>query len=358
MGDILLSNADREVVLAAVKEDGEALKEASDEHKSDREIVLAATQSCFWALKFASNELNADREFILEVVNSNGAALSNASNEMKADREIVLAALKQGMRLTSGSIFQYASDDLKADREFVLAAINIDDTALEYASDELKVELKKDGGENMINEKKKEGTGSITTELIEERKEETGENKTISISGIGYEYGVVDIPKNVYEIIKDGGFSVDDIEEALGDCDCGINIDDCGPMFEPTITINGEIINADKSLKENEFDIHENTEKITEKGSFYAVKLEKYKGVWGTFSFPSTFRFNPKKLSLINTKLMIGTEENALYKNICCCTDFSYESGKYGDFNEDDAELDGKSIEWYLVDDQGKVTPI
>jgi len=353
-----MSNNDREILLAAVKKDGSVLEKASEEMKADREIVLAATKSCFWALKFASDELNADRKFILEVVNLNGASLRNASKEMKADREIVLAALDEGTRLTSGSLFQYASDELKADREVVLAAIDIDSSAIEYASDDLKFELKKDSDEIMFDEKITKDSGSIKYELNEESKKENGENNKIVISGIGCEYGFVDIPRNVYEIIKNGGFSVDQIEEALGDCDCEINIDDCGPMFEPTIIFNGEIINSQKSLKDYGIDIHENTEKITEKGSFYAVKIEKYKGVWGTFSFPSINEFNPKLLSIINTKLIIGTGKDEIYENICCCSDLFYDSGMHGELNEDDADLDGKSIHWYLVDDQGEVSSI
>ena len=53
---------DREVVLAAVSNAGEALQYASDELKKDREVVLAAVSNVGRALQYASKELNSDPE--------------------------------------------------------------------------------------------------------------------------------------------------------------------------------------------------------------------------------------------------------------------------------------------------------
>ena len=57
--------ADREIVLAAVKKDGQALRYAADELKADREIVLAAVKKYGRALNYASDELKKDKEIIL-----------------------------------------------------------------------------------------------------------------------------------------------------------------------------------------------------------------------------------------------------------------------------------------------------
>ena len=111
--------SDRKAVLAAVKEYGYALKNASEDLKADREIVLAAVKQNGGVLKNASEDLKADREIVLAAVKQNGYALQYVSEDLKADREIELAAVKQ-----NGDALQFASDDLKADREIVLKIIH------------------------------------------------------------------------------------------------------------------------------------------------------------------------------------------------------------------------------------------
>jgi|TARA_B100000315_G_scaffold64570_1_gene58628 hypothetical protein len=54
--------ADREVVLAAVKETGLVLGYADDSLKSDREVVLAAVRQYGYAFQYASEELQQDEE--------------------------------------------------------------------------------------------------------------------------------------------------------------------------------------------------------------------------------------------------------------------------------------------------------
>ncbi len=61
---------DREVVLAAVSQHGEAIQYTYDEFKNDREVVLAA-------------------------VGKNGYALRHVSARLKSDREVVLTAIRQ-----------------------------------------------------------------------------------------------------------------------------------------------------------------------------------------------------------------------------------------------------------------------
>lgn len=109
---------DREIVLAAVKNKGLALKYASAELRADREIVLAAVKNYGLALKYASAELLADREIVLVAVKNNGLALKYASDELRADREIVLAAVVE-----NGRSLRFADAELCGDYEIVTAAI-------------------------------------------------------------------------------------------------------------------------------------------------------------------------------------------------------------------------------------------
>ena len=126
---------DREVVLAAIKNNGESLKYASEELKTDRELVLAAVKNKGWSLVYASQELKADREIVLAAVKKYGESLKYASQKLKSDREIVLAAVKN-----HGQSLVYASEKLKADSEVVLAAVKNKGWSLEYVSEELKAD--------------------------------------------------------------------------------------------------------------------------------------------------------------------------------------------------------------------------
>ena len=124
--------ADRKSFLAAVRQDGRALEDASVELSQDREVVLAAVQQHGYALQYASAELQQDREVVLTAVRQDGRALQQASAGLKQDREVVLAAVQQdGLALWS------ASPELRQDRELVLAAVRRDGEALGYAADTL-----------------------------------------------------------------------------------------------------------------------------------------------------------------------------------------------------------------------------
>ena len=126
------NNVPKQQVIAAVSEDGQALRDASVEMRNDKEVVLAAVNQDGWALQYASFALRNDREVVLAAVNQNGRALYYASGEMKNDKEVVLAAVNQ-----YGDALQFASGEMKNDKEVVLAAVNQDGRALQHASDEI-----------------------------------------------------------------------------------------------------------------------------------------------------------------------------------------------------------------------------
>ena len=74
---------DREIVLEAVKQNGNALRYVSAALKDDREIVLEAVKQNGEALYCASAALKDDREFMLEAVKQNGRALQYASAKLR-----------------------------------------------------------------------------------------------------------------------------------------------------------------------------------------------------------------------------------------------------------------------------------
>ena len=60
--------ADREIVLVALKQDGNALQYTDEKLRADREIVLAALKTFHYAIQYADKKLMADPEirFIME----------------------------------------------------------------------------------------------------------------------------------------------------------------------------------------------------------------------------------------------------------------------------------------------------
>ncbi|MDP6781324.1 MAG: DUF4116 domain-containing protein, partial [Alphaproteobacteria bacterium] len=56
--------------------------------------------------------LRADREVVLEAVRQNGEALWYAAKSLQADREVVLEAVKENAK-----VFEYAAEELQKDKK-------------------------------------------------------------------------------------------------------------------------------------------------------------------------------------------------------------------------------------------------
>ena len=108
----------KEVVLAALKNNGAALQYASGELKNNEKVVLAAVKKDFRALQYASGELKNTEEVVLAAVENDFRALQYASGK------VVMAAVKKDFRA-----LEYAPDQYKADRDVVLAAASAWDPA-------------------------------------------------------------------------------------------------------------------------------------------------------------------------------------------------------------------------------------
>ena len=86
---------------------------------TDKTEALVAVKYAFSALEHVSDELKADKEVVMAAIENNGGALQFVeSDELKADKEVVMAAVKN-----NGYALQFASDELKADPE-ILALID------------------------------------------------------------------------------------------------------------------------------------------------------------------------------------------------------------------------------------------
>ena len=104
--------------IAAVRQNGQALKNVPEEMKGDRDVCKAAVAQNGLALQWASEEMKGDRELCMAAVAQDGKALEWASEEMKGDRALCMAAVAQ-----NGLALEHASDDMKNDRSIVMVAV-------------------------------------------------------------------------------------------------------------------------------------------------------------------------------------------------------------------------------------------
>lgn len=146
----------RDIVLAAVKHNGQAIFYASDALRRDTEVVKAAIVSdpCAFPLSLLtdnmeiatmavkarphlisniSNRLHRDKNFALEVVGQYGSILRYMSPTLYDDEDVVLAACKG-----NGASLSLASERLRDNKDVVIAAVSSLGISLRYASERLR----------------------------------------------------------------------------------------------------------------------------------------------------------------------------------------------------------------------------
>lgn len=125
------------------------------------------------------------------------------------------------------------------------------------------------------------------------------------------------------------------------------------PYFEPSIIINGENINHSKSLESLGCKLNTSADNITQKGSFFTICIENYKGKWGEIELPTEHEFDFSKLEVNKNLIIIGNGEKIEKLEVA---NISYMNDQYGELSNH--SLEGKSKEWFLVDDQGEVVSL
>ena len=109
--------ADRDVVMAAVKQVGWSLGYASDDLKNERDIVKAAIDQNGLALGYASQEIRKDRSMVMAAINKTGYAYQYACAELKQDVSVAIAAVKQNQ-----NVFDMMSIRLQRNPDIIEAA--------------------------------------------------------------------------------------------------------------------------------------------------------------------------------------------------------------------------------------------
>lgn len=97
------TSTDNEYILESLK--------ANEKLQGDRDVMLAAVKVDGQALYYGSKEIRNDKDVVLEAVTKKGLILKYASNELRKDKEIVLVAIKQDKR----ALEYVSSEELKQD---------------------------------------------------------------------------------------------------------------------------------------------------------------------------------------------------------------------------------------------------
>ncbi len=127
---------DLEVVSAAVKENGLALKYASEKLKSDFKIVQKAALQNSSSFQYASQSIKSNSDDVFDIVSAYVKFNYNYENLRQSDE--YRANFDRYEAQHSNDPFQYASEDLRSNKAAVYLIVCVDGLALRYASDSLK----------------------------------------------------------------------------------------------------------------------------------------------------------------------------------------------------------------------------
>jgi hypothetical protein len=122
--------ANKEVVLAAVRQTGHTLYYASESLKSNKEVVLAAIKQDGYSLLSASEKLKQDRDLVLEAVKGDGLVFMTVADALQADKEIAMEAVKN-----NGMALEFATLHIRKQRPIVLEAVKQNGHALRFANE-------------------------------------------------------------------------------------------------------------------------------------------------------------------------------------------------------------------------------
>lgn len=194
-------------------------------------------------------------------------------------------------------------------------------------------------------------TAEETPETDEKPADKPSEAANIKVYGTGIMICLYELTKKDFTKFKknssNGDLDYDELEVGM---DCG---DQVAAYFEPSIIVDGEELNEKKTLAELGFAVHNADERIAPKGSYWSFSIERYKGIWGSISAPPEKAKDPSNYVIYKSRIFIGEDPSFDPLEIA---NVSFMDGEYGELNEHD--LEGKSVDWYLVDKSGEVFPV
>jgi hypothetical protein len=120
---------EKEVVMAAVQQNGLSLIYASARLREDKDMVLTAVRQNPESVRMALGDLKQNREVFLTAVSRWGGALQHAGPVLRSDRELVEVAIAQ-----DGRSIEYAAPHLRADCDIIEQALRQNPQALKFVS--------------------------------------------------------------------------------------------------------------------------------------------------------------------------------------------------------------------------------
>ena len=135
---------DDEVMYEAASSNFNALEYASPDQLRNRDLILriAKRNGKIFCMDYEMNRYGypKDREIVLAAVSNYGNALKYASKELQNDKEVVLTAVKNAEwdDCHNDTAFMYASDELKHDREVVETAVKCCPSSFEFIPESFK----------------------------------------------------------------------------------------------------------------------------------------------------------------------------------------------------------------------------
>ncbi|CAB9498552.1 expressed unknown protein [Seminavis robusta] len=115
--DLVSSSKGRDIVMAALTQDGKSLEYAPANYKDDKQVVSVAAAQSGEALQHASLRLQGDKTIVLSPVRQNGKCLNGASAQLRADKDCVLAAISN-----QPESLKFALGGLNQDRDCLVMA--------------------------------------------------------------------------------------------------------------------------------------------------------------------------------------------------------------------------------------------
>ncbi len=109
------------------------IEEAEENADNKSFMIQAIENNATWVLAYASEKLLADKELILKAVKVDGQIFYYASSQLRDDKEVALTAVTN-----KWLILKYASKRLRGDKDIAIAALKNNIKAEMYLTDEVK----------------------------------------------------------------------------------------------------------------------------------------------------------------------------------------------------------------------------
>lgn len=131
---------DDDIVKNVISRCGKAIQFASQRIKKIKEFALLSVKNDGLALKYIPDFMT-DKDAVLEAIKQNGNAIKYADNSFYSDKEIMLIIAN---KKESVHQLMFGSEEVRSDKKIILTACRIDRSCIKYATPRLRDEIRID----------------------------------------------------------------------------------------------------------------------------------------------------------------------------------------------------------------------